>query len=402
MAKTLKELLDQYGHTRIGDADMALGRDNPGALEGILQERQNWANATTQAERDAAHNRAENIRKAYGQYSGGAEGMDGQYKPAYQKPAAAAENDNVMALYEKFNNLYGKTNAPTWTPQYQSEINGLLNDLKNVEEFEYNMMDDKLYQQYRDQYIREGQKAMRDSAAQTAAMTGGYGSTYGAIAAQQGYDNYLTQLNDVVPQLEQQAYGKYIDNIANMYNQLGAYQNEENRLYGQYLDDLGQYNADRDFAFNAMQAAIGQNNYENEFDRGVFESDRDYNMADKQLAIELALSTGDYSALKEMGVDTGMLDLEQTLAKAQAHAALGKLQGTTATGKGSSGNSGGGNSGGGNNKSGSYEITNQQNDEEVYIPGLRWVGNLSLKKMLETGEVVAEVNGNKITYKKAR
>ncbi|MBR5123298.1 MAG: hypothetical protein IKU91_07050 [Anaerotignum sp.] len=402
MAKTLKELLDQYGHTRIGDADMALGRDNPGALEQILQERQNWANATTQAERDAAHNRAENIRKAYGQYSGGVEGMDGQYKPTYQKPAAAAENDNVMALYEKFNNLYGKTNAPTWTPQYQEQIGQILGDITNRDPFEYKMTEDPLYQQYRDQYVREGQKAMRDSAAQAAAMTGGYGSTYGAIAAQQGYDNYLAQLNDRVPQLEQMAYGKYADNLADMYNQLGAYQSEENRLYGQYLDDLGQYNADRDFAFNAMQAAMGQNNYENEFDRGVFESDRDYNMADKQLAIELALSTGDYSALKEMGIDTGMLDLEQTLAKAQAQAALGKLQGTTATGKGSSGNSGGGNSGGGNNKSGSYEITNQQNDEEVYIPGLRWVGNLSLKKMLETGEVVAEVNGNKITYKKAR
>ena len=334
MAKTLKELLDQYGHTRIGDADMALGRDNPGALEQILQERQNWANATTQAERDAAHNRAENIRKAYGQYSGGVEGMDGQYKPTYQKPAAAAENDNVMALYEKFNNLYGKTNAPTWTPQYQEQIGQILGDITNRDPFEYKMTEDPLYQQYRDQYVREGQKAMRDSAAQAAAMTGGYGSTYGAIAAQQGYDNYLAQLNDRVPQLEQMAYGKYADNLADMYNQLGAYQSEENRLYGQYLDDLGQYNADRDFAFNAMQAAMGQNNYENEFDRGVFESDRDYNMADKQLAIELALSTGDYSALKEMGIDTGMLDLEQTLAKAQAQAALGKLQGTTATGKG--------------------------------------------------------------------
>lgn len=402
MAKTLKELLDQYGHTRIGDADMALGRDNPGALEQILQERQNWANATTQAERDAAHNRAENIRKAYGQYSGGVEGMDGQYKPTYQKPAAAAENDNVMALYEKFNNLYGKTNAPTWTPQYQEQISQILGDITNRDPFEYKMTEDPLYQQYRDQYIREGQRAMKDTMAQTAMMSGGYANTAGAIAAQQGYDNYLAGLNDRVPQLEQMAYGKYADNLADMYNQLGAYQSEENRLYGQYLDDLGQYNADRDFAFNAMQAAIGQNNYENEFNRGIFESDREFNMADRQNAIDLALKTGDYSVLKDMGIDLGYLNLAKDLDIAQMQAQMGKLQGAV------SGGSGGGSvkksSGSGNPKSTSddYQITNQQNDEGIYIPGLRWVGNLSLKKMLESGEVVAEVNGNKVTYKKAR
>ncbi len=50
MAKTFDELMKQYGHTKIGEADMALGRNNPGALETILQERQRWANATTQEE----------------------------------------------------------------------------------------------------------------------------------------------------------------------------------------------------------------------------------------------------------------------------------------------------------------------------------------------------------------
>lgn len=401
MAKTYDELLNEYGHTKIGNADLALGRDNPGALETILQARNEWANATTDAERTAAHNKAENVRKAYGQYSGGTEGMDGQYSPTYVKPSPAAQNDNVTALYEKFNNLYGKNNAPTWTPQYQEEIAGILNDLSNREAFGYNMNTDPLYQQYRDQYVREGQKAMKDTAAQTAALTGGYGSTYGAIAAQQGYDNYLAQLNDRVPQLEQMAYGKYTDELADMYNRFGAYQSEENRLYGQYLDALGQYNADRDYAFNSMQAAIGQNNYENEFNRGIYESDREYNMADRQYAAELAMATGDYSALADMGIDTGYLQILQDADIAQANAQIAKANGAVAGGTGGSG-------GGSKSKTKSkstgddYQITNQQNDEAIYIPGLRWVGNLSLQKMLESGEVVAETNGNKVTYKKAR
>lgn len=337
MAKTFDELMQEYGHNRIGEADLALGKDNPGALETILKERQNWANATTQEERDAAHNRAENVRKAYGSYSGGQEGMDGQYSPTYVKPSPAAQNDNVTALYEKYNNLYGKNNAPTWTPQYQEQISQILGNITNRDPFEYNMNKDPLYQQYRDQYIREGQKAMRDSAAQSAALTGGYGSTYGAIAAQQGYDNYLAQLNDRVPQLEQQAYGKYADNLQDMYNQLGAYQSEENRLYGQYMDALGQFNTDRDYAFRSMQAAMDQNNYENEFNRNIFESDREFNMADKQNAIDLALATGDYSYLEDMGIDLGYLNLLKDADIAQANAQIAKANGAVAGGSGSSG-----------------------------------------------------------------
>lgn len=372
MAKSFEELMELYGSNKIGNADMALGRNNPGALETILKERQNWANATTQEEKTAAHNRAENIRKAYGSYSGGGDGMQGQYSPTYVKPNKAAENSNVDALFNKFNEAY-KNPAPTWTPRYEAEIQGILSDISNRKGFSYNMNEDKMYQQYRDQYIREGQRAMKDTAAQTAALTGGYGSTYGAIAAQQGYDNYLAALNDRVPQLEQMAYGRYTDELADKYNQLGAYQTEENRLYGQYMDALGQYNTDRNFAFNSMQQAMSQNNYENEFDRNLFESDRSYGLTEEQWkfqqqqqAIENALSTGDYSKLKELGFDISYLKYMQDMEKAQAALMLQQKQ-LAMAGRTSGGSSGGGkkskkkvdNSGGGGDNDNNNNTNNQ-------------------------------------------
>lgn len=324
--------MEQYGNTKISSADLALGRNNPGALETILKERQNWANATTPEEKTTAHNRADNIRNAYGNYSGGADGMKGQYSPTYVKPNKAAENSNVDALFNKFNEAY-KNPAPTWTPRYEAEIQGILSDISNRKGFSYDMNEDPIYQQYRDQYVREGQRAMKDTAAQTAALTGGYGSTYGAIAAQQGYDNYLAGLNDRVPQLEQMAYGRYTDELADKYNQLGAYQTEENRLYGQYMDALGQYNTDRNFAFGSMQAAMDQNNHENEFDRSLFESDRNYGLTEEQWkfqqqqqAIENALSTGDYSKLQELGFDISYLKYMQDMEKAQAALTLQQKQ----------------------------------------------------------------------------
>ena len=112
---------------------------------------------------------------------------------------------------------------------------------------------------------------------------------------------------------------------------------EENRLYGQYMDALGQFNTDRDYAFRSMQAAMDQNNYENEFNRNIFESDREFNMADKQNAIDLALATGDYSYLEDMGIDLGYLNLLKDADIAQANAQIAKANGAVAGGSGSSG-----------------------------------------------------------------
>lgn len=336
MAKTLEEYLKENPNLKLGQADMDLGRQNFGALEEIIKARQDWANATTQEEKDAAHNRAENIRKYYGSYSGGTDGMSGQYSPTYVKPSSAAQEDNIQAIFDRLNGAY-KGNAPTWTPKYESEIEDILDEIGNYGPFEYELTEDPMYQQYRDQYIREGKRAMKDTAAQTAAMTGGYGSTYGATAAQQSYDRYLEGLNDVVPQLEQTAYGRYRDSLGDLYNQMSALQQEESRLFGQYATERGFSQADRDFAYNAMVAAMGQNNYENEFDRGIFESDRDFDFnadytdwqkeqTERQAAIENALAIGDYSALKKLGYNTSYLDFLQQVERAQGNAAIKKAQ----------------------------------------------------------------------------
>ena len=98
MAKTLEEYLKENPNLKLGQADMDLGRQNFGALEEIIKARQDWANATTKEEKDAAHNRAENIRKYYGSYSGGTDGMGGQYSPTYVKPSSAWNFHNLPSI----------------------------------------------------------------------------------------------------------------------------------------------------------------------------------------------------------------------------------------------------------------------------------------------------------------
>ena len=124
-----------------------------------------------------------------------------------------------------------------------------------------------------------------------------------------------------------------------MYNQLGAYQGEEQRLYGQYLDQMDQYNMDRDFAFNAMQAAMAQNNQENQFNRGIFESDRDFNQNIRQTDISNAAAFGDWDKVEGYDYDVDFMRDQQALEEAQIAYNKMKLaqqtsmlQGATATG----------------------------------------------------------------------
>lgn len=80
--------------------------------------------------------------------------------------------------------------------------------------FSYDVNGDALYQQYRDRYIQNARRSMQDTMGQAASLTGGYGSTYGQAVGQQAYDETMRGLTDMIPQLEQTAYGKWKDRQA--------------------------------------------------------------------------------------------------------------------------------------------------------------------------------------------
>lgn len=80
--------------------------------------------------------------------------------------------------------------------------------------FTYDLNGDALYQQYRDRYLQNAKRSMQDTMGQAASLTGGYGSTYGQAVGQQAYDETMRGLTDMIPQLEQNAYGKWKDQQA--------------------------------------------------------------------------------------------------------------------------------------------------------------------------------------------
>lgn len=122
--------------------------------------------------------------------------------------------------------------------------NDYLNQYQNRDPFSYDFNSDALYQQYKDQYIQQGQMAMMDTMGQAAAMTGGYGNSYAQTAGQQAYNQYLNQLNEIMPELYQMAYDRYTQEGQELLNMYEIYMDRESDNYSRYLDSVDLWNQD--------------------------------------------------------------------------------------------------------------------------------------------------------------
>ena len=150
-----------------------------------------------------------------------------------------------------------------FTSAYADRIAGLLDRMENDQGFSYDPESDPLYQNYRDQYIRLGQRAMQDTMGSAAALTGGYGSTYSQAAGQQQYQDYMTRLGEQMPGMYDRAYQQYRDSVGDRQNLLGTMANLDATDYGRYRDTVGDWQNDRDYY-------SGLYNTERNFDYGQY------------------------------------------------------------------------------------------------------------------------------------
>lgn len=91
----------------------------------------------------------------------------------------------------------------------QEELDALYETLENRPAFSYDPNTDPLFQSCRARYVRDGRRAMDDTVARSADLTGGYASSYAASAGQQRYNDYLQSLYAVLPSLYDRAADRY-------------------------------------------------------------------------------------------------------------------------------------------------------------------------------------------------
>lgn len=354
-------------------ADLSLAQRNPDAGMSLLKYKQDYHAATTDEARALANLGAEGIRSSYGNYTGGDNGgsfyldplspssFDGGRAPTYENQYAG----DIADLWEQQKNYgsydYGEA-APVYNNRYDDTIQDLIQGILNREDFSYDPATDPLYQNYRKQYTREGQRATADTLGQAAAASGGIPSSYATTAAAQAGNYYAAQMTDKIPELYQLAYNQYLNDYNMQLSDLGVVQGAEQSDYDKYLNELQQYNTDRAFDYNAwldeynmtkdqLQTAQGleqldytkylnelqQFNTDREFNYGQLLDEIDSQTLERQEAVDNALRAaefGDYSFLQDMGIDTSNnpADFERQYTLALLAAEYGDFSGLEALG----------------------------------------------------------------------
>ena len=339
---------------------------------------------------------------------------------------------NAQDGFNQWNQTYDENNVKPTAPKSDPRIDALLNQILNREDFSYDAANDPLYQQYKEMYQREGDRARRDTLAEVASGAGGMNS-WAVTAAQQANNNYMAQLNDKIPELYQLAYSMYLDDKESMVQDLGILQDMDNTQYNRYRDTMSDWRNDKQFAYGAYNDAIQQGNWQNTFDYNAMWdktnfTNENYWKNKEWIAnrADVDWEKGNYdtetaeSQMKEL-MKQGIMPRDELIAQAgwnkadvEQYVAAIKAQMVKSSGGGGSRKSGGSSSGGGTNGWGGddtvdmtdYTVTNNHGDSWVAVSGggaNYRVSYQELYNMVESGQVKEVIDNKKktITYKKA-
>lgn len=232
--------------------DLNLAQKYPEFGLSVLSLKKDYNNAATAEQRLLANQAANELRKSYGNYSGGADGGSFRLESKLNRRA-----DDLLGQIGSFGSFsYGE--APTYENAFAQQQKDLLDRILNREDFSWSKETDPQWSSYKKSYLREGDRATANALALASAASGGRPSSYAVNAATQAGDYYATKLNDVIPTLYQQAYERYLDEYNMKLKDLNTVNQQEQLDYAKYLDRLGQFNTDRGFAYQ---------NYADDYDR---------------------------------------------------------------------------------------------------------------------------------------
>ena len=245
---------------------------------------------------------------------------------------------------------------------YDSAIDAIL----NRKAFSYDLNGDALYQQYKDQYMQQGKLAMQDTMGQASAMTGGYGNSYAASVGNQAYQGYLSQLNNLVPELYNLALSAYNAEGDRLKGNFDVLNTDRSTQYGEWTDGYNRLLNDRGYYSDNYNNAYTQdytkwndnrtyytNQYWNEYNAG-YQADRDkvadkqwqttfdYNKSRDEVADSQWQTTFDYNKGRDTVADTQwQTSHDESVRQFNEQMAFNKEQAKKTSGSGGSGGSGG-------------------------------------------------------------
>lgn len=242
------------------------------------------------------------------------------YRGSYGVPAARAAQQPVQdhSGVSEAKAALGRVQAAkpgAYASRWEGQLQELYDRIAERGDFSYDLGKDPVYRQAREQYQTAGRLAMQDTMGQAAALTGGYGSSYGQQTGQQAYNAYLQQLNEIVPELYAQAREQWQSGEAALYDRYQLLSSREQSDYARYRDQMSDYYAELDDARSAYASAakLANDNYWSSLE---YQADREdaanaqywkqLAYADKQAAAaEAAAKAAQNAAAKSTGTAAG-------------------------------------------------------------------------------------------------
>ena len=207
-----------------------------------------------------------------------------------------------MATYDWYKKLQGDAEKAQFTSPWSDAMNDTIGRIRDREPYRFDLDTNGLYQQYKNQYTKLGQQAMKDTMGQAAGLTGGYGSSYAQNVGQQAYNGYLEKLNNIVPDLYAQGKAAYDADTNNLYNQLAMYGDAYNRDYNTWRDQLGDQRYYEQLAYDRDQAQLDRDWQQKQWDYNVQQDTQNhsYNLAMQMIQSGQVPDTG---MLQAAGID---------------------------------------------------------------------------------------------------
>ena len=194
---------------------------------------------------------SQNTANNLGNYQGG-------YKPSDQTQAAQQQLAQTQAAKpQSYNSKYGPA------------LDNILQQIQNPSKFKYEFNGDELFKYYADLYSQYGKQASMDAMGQAAALTGGYGNSYGQQVADQAYQQKMLALYDRGMDLRDRAYQQHQDELGNQQNIYNILAGQDQADYGKYRDTVGDWQAQ-------LEYDTGRADAERNFDYNQYETDLGY------------------------------------------------------------------------------------------------------------------------------
>lgn len=199
-----------------------------------------------------------------------------------EKPGKYQESDKLLKMYEELEQQ--EKTKPEYTSKYGDRIDAVLSQLERRGEFKYDFNTDPIWNSLKDRYQRNAMLGMKSAMGEAANLTGGYGSSYAQAAGQQMYQQNISEMTDIIPSLADSALNRWQANGSELRSNLAALQNQESLDFSKFESELQQYNLDRSYIFNKVQAMSDDefNKYLTELQN--WQQDRSYYAAQKQQA----------------------------------------------------------------------------------------------------------------------